>query len=67
MSTNSYHEQRPTQVKAIKNQYSIAPKIVLANNIKSYRLKGFQVKPEQDFLESRKTILINSLKHTFLV
>lgn len=60
MSTNSYHEQRPTQVKAIKNQYSVAPKIALKNNLKSYRLKGFQVKPENDFLESRKTVLINS-------
>lgn len=60
MSTNSYHEQRPTQVKEIKKQYSVAPKIALKNNIKSYRLKGFQVKPENDFLESRKTILINS-------
>ncbi|GAL66430.1 homogentisate 1,2-dioxygenase [Jejuia pallidilutea] len=60
MSTNSYHEQRPTQVKAIKNQYSVAPKIAKANNIKSYRFKGFQVKPENDFLESRKTVLINS-------
>lgn len=60
MSTNSYHEQRPTQVKAIKKQYSVAPKIALSNNIKSYRLKGFQVKPEQDYLDSRKTVLINS-------
>ncbi len=60
MSTNSYHEQRPTQVKEIKKQYSVAPKIALKNNLKSYRLKGFQVKPENDFLESRKTVLINS-------
>jgi homogentisate 1,2-dioxygenase len=60
MSTNSYHEQRPTQVKEIGKQYNVAPKIAKANNIKSYRLKGFQVKPENDFLESRKTILINS-------
>ncbi|WP_298556649.1 homogentisate 1,2-dioxygenase [uncultured Algibacter sp.] len=60
MSTNSYHEQRPTQVKEIKNQYSVTPKIAKANNIKSYRLKGFQVKPENDFLNSRKTVLINS-------
>ncbi|MGC6430262.1 MAG: homogentisate 1,2-dioxygenase [Jejuia sp.] len=60
MYTNSYHEQRPTQVKAIKNQYSVAPKIAKANNIKSYRFKGFQVQPETDYLESRKTILINS-------
>ena len=60
MSTNSYHEQRPTQVKEIKKQYPVAPKIALANNIKSYRLKGFQIKPEQDYLESRKTVLVNS-------
>ncbi|XMO87712.1 homogentisate 1,2-dioxygenase [Algibacter sp. AS12] len=60
MSTNSYHEQRPTQVKEIKKQYSVAPKIALKNNIKSYRLKGFQVTPENDFLDSRKTVLINS-------
>jgi len=60
MYTNSYHEQRPTQVKEIKNQYSVAPKIANANNIQSYRLKGFQVKPERDYLDSRKTVLINS-------
>jgi homogentisate 1,2-dioxygenase len=27
MSTNSYHEQRPTQVKSIGDRYSIAPKV----------------------------------------
>lgn len=60
MSTNSYHEQRPTQVKEIKNQYSVAPKIAKTNNIKSYRLKGFQVQPELDYLKSRKVVLTNS-------
>jgi len=33
MSTNSYHEHRPTQVKDITKQYSVAPKIAKANNI----------------------------------
>ncbi|MBN4084988.1 homogentisate 1,2-dioxygenase [Flavobacteriaceae bacterium AH-315-B10] len=60
MSTNSYHEHRPTQVKDIVKQYSIAPKIAKANNIQSYRLRGFQVPQENDYLESRKTILTNS-------
>ena len=60
MSTNSYHEQRPTQVKEIKKQYSVAPKVANANNIKSYRFRGFQVKPENDYLESRKIVLTNS-------
>ncbi|RED50482.1 homogentisate 1,2-dioxygenase [Seonamhaeicola aphaedonensis] len=59
MSTNSYHEQRPTQVKEIRKQFNVAPKIALKNNIKSYRFKGFQVKPEDDYLESRKTVLVN--------
>ncbi|WP_417866660.1 homogentisate 1,2-dioxygenase [Xanthomarina gelatinilytica] len=60
MSTNSYHEQRPTQVKAIKKQYSVAPKIAKENSIQSYRFRGFQIKPENDYLESRKTVLTNS-------
>ncbi|WP_372756345.1 homogentisate 1,2-dioxygenase [Mariniflexile sp.] len=59
MYTNSYHEQRPTQVKEIRKQYSVAPKIAKANNIQSYRLKGFLVEPEYDYLESRKTVLVN--------
>mgnify|MGYP000206339613 CR=1 FL=1 len=60
MSTNSYHEHRPTMVKEIRKQYSVKPKIAKANNIQSYRLRGFQVKPENDYLESRKVVLTNS-------
>lgn len=60
MSTLLYHEHRPTQVKEIKNQYSVAAKVAIANNIKSYRFRGFQVPPEDDYLKSRKTILTNS-------
>ncbi len=66
MYTNSYHEQRPTQVKEIRNQYSVAPKISKSNNIQSYKLKGFQVTPENDFLESRKIVLTNSDCHIVL-
>ncbi|MDM1043536.1 homogentisate 1,2-dioxygenase [Myroides sp. 1354] len=60
MSTNMYHVHRPTQVKEIRKQYSVAPKIAKANNIQSYRLRGFQVEPENDYLESRKAVLTNS-------
>ena len=66
MSTNSYHEQRPTMVKEIRKQYSVAPKIAKANNIQSYRLRGFQVSPENDYLESRKVLLTNSDCHIIL-
>lgn len=60
MYSNIYHEHRPTQVKEIINQYSVAPKIAQANNIESLRLKGFDVKPEDDYLKSRKIVLTNS-------
>jgi homogentisate 1,2-dioxygenase len=60
MSTNSYHEHRPTMVKEIRKQYSVKPKIAKANNIQSYRFRGFQVPPENDYLESRKIVLTNS-------
>lgn len=60
MYSNIYHENRPTQVKEIKKQYNVAPKIAKANNMQSFKFKGFEVKPEKDYLDSRKTILTNS-------
>ena len=66
MSTNSYHEQRPTQVKEIRSQYSVAPTISKSNNIQSYKLRGFDVAPQDDFLESRKIVLTNSDCHIVL-
>jgi homogentisate 1,2-dioxygenase len=66
MSTNSYHEHRPTQVKEIRSQYSVAPKIAKTNNIQSYKLRGFEVSPQDDFLESRKIVLTNSDLHIVL-
>lgn len=66
MSTNMYHEQRPTQVKEIRKKYSVAPKIANANNIQSYKLRGFEVAPQDDFLESRKIVLTNSDCHIVL-
>lgn len=55
-----YHVHRPTQVKEILKSYSVAPKIAINHNIKSLLLKGFEIKPENDFLESRKPLLLNS-------
>ena len=60
MSSLIYHTHRPTQVKNILKSYDVKPKIAIENNMKSLMLKGFQVKPENDYLESRKCILINN-------
>ena len=60
MSSLIYHTHRPTQVKDILKSYEVKPKIAVENNMKSLMLKGFQIKPENDYLESRKCILINN-------
>lgn len=54
-----YHVHRPTQVKEIIKSYSVEPKIAIDKNIKSLLLKGFELKPEDDFLDSRKAMLVN--------
>ena len=54
-----YHVHRPTQVKEITKSYSVEPKIAIGKNIKSLLLKGFELKPEIDFLDSRKALLVN--------
>jgi homogentisate 1,2-dioxygenase len=47
-----YHVHRPTQVKEILKSYSVEPKIAIGKNIKSLLLKGFDLKAEDDFLDS---------------
>jgi homogentisate 1,2-dioxygenase len=59
-SSLSYHVYRPTQVKEILRSYSVEPKIAIGKNIKALLLKGFELKPAGDFLESRKPMLVNS-------
>jgi homogentisate 1,2-dioxygenase len=60
MSSLLYHTERPTQVKSVKAPYSVKPKVAVEHNIKSLRLHGFNISPENDFIESRKPILTNS-------
>lgn len=55
-----YHTHRPTQVKEILKSYDVTPRIADGKNIKSLLLKGFELAPADDFLESRKAMLLNS-------
>ncbi len=55
-----YHVHRPTQVKEIIKSYNVAPKIAIDKNIKSLLLKGFDLKAADDFLDSRKALLVNN-------
>ncbi|MBC8455589.1 MAG: homogentisate 1,2-dioxygenase [Flavobacteriales bacterium] len=60
MSSLIYHTHRPTQVKKILKSYNVGPKIAVGNNMKSLMLNGFNIKPFDDFLDSRKCILMNN-------
>ncbi len=54
-----YHIHRPTQVKEILSSKDVTPKVAIEKNIKSLLLEGFKIKPEEDFLDSRKVLLVN--------
>jgi len=60
MSSLLYHLHRPTQIKEIGKGVSVKPEIAVEQNIKSYRLKGFQVAPADDYLKSRVPVLVNN-------
>lgn len=60
MSSLLYHLHRPTMVKDLLESIDLTPKIAVHKNMKSRRLIGFDVAPEDDFLDARKALLINS-------
>ena len=60
MSSLMYHLHRPTMVKEVGKTIDVSPKAAVAHNIKSRLLKGFQLIPEDDFLDSRKIVLFNT-------
>ncbi len=54
-----YHHYPPTQVLEIGEPYSVAPEVAVNENMKNRVFHGFSVKPKNDYLESRTTILLN--------
>lgn len=60
MSSLLYHVNRPTMVKAVGEPLNVAPKIAIEKNMRSILLRGFEVPPEDDFLSSRKVLLMNN-------
>ncbi len=66
MSSLLYHINRPTMVKEILGQTDVSPKIAVEKNLTSRKLIGFDVEPTDDFLESRKTMMLNNDVHVGL-
>lgn len=55
-----YHVHPPTLVKEVSEGKDVYPKIAVKSNLKHRSFLGFKAKPEDDFLESRKILYINS-------
>jgi homogentisate 1,2-dioxygenase len=53
-------------VKHLGEPYSVEPKIAREKHLKHTSLKGFKIKAEDDYLKSRKPVLINSDLHISL-
>ena len=63
MSSLLYHTHRPTMVKEILGSKDVSPKIAVDKNLTARKLIGFDVAPEDDFLESRKVLMVNNDVH----
>ena len=55
-----YHVHRPTQVKDIADPIDLTPVAALDKHVKAQMLRGFDVKPTADFLDSRTIVLFNN-------
>jgi homogentisate 1,2-dioxygenase len=66
MSSLMYQIYRPTMVKDILSETDISPKIAVQKHLKARLLKGFDVMPKDDFLESRTPVLVNADVHISL-
>lgn len=55
-----YHCHPPTQIIQVADPYSVAPITIHDKQLKHRCLNGFQITPEDDYLKSRKPVLVNS-------
>jgi homogentisate 1,2-dioxygenase len=63
MSSLLYHHYPPTCVKEYDIPVNVRPKVAIEDNMKALSFKGFDIKPEKDYLKSRKTLFVNNDLH----
>jgi homogentisate 1,2-dioxygenase len=61
-----YHCHAPTGIIRTDEPYSVMPRIAEEKMLKHRSFEGFRVRPEKDFLQSRKPVLVNSDCHIVL-
>lgn len=60
VSSLLYHMYRPTMVKEIHRPLDLTPRAAVTHNITSRMLRGWDIAPEDDFLDSRTIVLFNN-------
>ena len=63
MSSLLYHLYPPTLVTEKEKPFSVRPEIAIEDNMTELSFKGFSIKPEKDYIKSRKTLFVNSDLH----
>ena len=60
LSSLVYHLHPPTMVKEHGTPYSVRPVIDIEDNLQARSYMSFQSEPEDDYLDSRKTLFVNN-------
>ena len=61
-----YHCYAPTMITKTDDPIDVSPKVAEEKMLKHRSFEGFKVKPEADYLQSRKAVLVNSDCHIVL-
>ncbi len=63
LSSLVYHLHPPTCVRQKGKPFSVQPDIAAEVSLNAMSLQGFHIKPEKDYLDSRKTLFVNANMH----
>ncbi len=61
-----YHCHAPTLVKSVGEPYSREPKIAFQRSLRHQSFEGFHIVPEDDYIKSKKPVLVNNDLHIAL-
>src|SRR5438093_13021440 len=58
-----YHCHPPTMIKEMCEPFSREPKIAFQRSLKHQSFRGFKAEPEDDYIKSKKPVLVNNDLH----
>ncbi len=61
-----YHCHPPTMIKSAGEPFSREPKVVMQRSLLHQSFQGFKTKPEDDYIRSKKPVLVNNDLHISL-